>query len=113
MKQYVASPRSASNFFGEDGGVGVFDRLNMLFVIARVCVVLWFVVRVVCGVEVEGKECEVHRVTRFEEEEQGEGWGTKTNVKGEVGEKVRDAANCEMLDGILRQPLPATKHTWM
>ena len=69
MKQHVAAPRSASNFFGWDGGVDVFDRLNMLIVSARVCIVLKFVVRVVCGVEVWGEEREVHRVTRFEEEE--------------------------------------------
>ena len=41
----------------------------MLIVSASVCIMLKFVVRVVCGVEVKGKEREVHRVTRFEEEE--------------------------------------------
>ena len=79
----------------------------MLIVSACVCIVLKFVVRVVCGVEVKGKEREVHRVTHFEEEEQGQRWGTKTNVKGEAGEQVRDAANSKMLDGVLRHPLSA------
>ena len=69
MKQHVAAPGSASNYFGKDGGVDVFDHLSMLIVSACVCIVLKFVVRVVCGVEVKGKEREVHRVTRFEEEE--------------------------------------------
>ena len=69
MKQHVAAPRRASNFFGKDGGVDVLDRLNMLIVSACACIVLKFVVREVCGVEVKGQEREVHRVTRFEEEE--------------------------------------------
>ena len=45
------------------------------------------------------------RVSRRRDKERD--GGTKTNVKGEAGEQVRDAANSKVLDGVLRHPLSA------